>query len=266
MSAIDRFLEDVTHRIAPGLPGVSRLEADLRTHLRERVTAGEEESAAVARMGDPAEVVTGFLEATAPPLATSGQRLGGFLFDVGLGAVAIAAVGALAAWILAPDMAVDASGAPLPLGASGRPAWLAGRAAAAAPGMPPAVAVGFAACAILLFLAAILYFPVFETLFGQTAGKRLFGTVVAKDTGERAGFGPAVLRRIPFLFDIWPFDAAFLLFTGRRQRAFDLVAKTIVIRAEGRHPERPWLFVGLAWLVAAALALLAAFAGGAFDA
>jgi uncharacterized RDD family membrane protein YckC len=266
MTATDRFLEDVVHRIAPGMPGVARLESDLRTHLRERVEAGEEESAAVARMGDPAEVVTGFLESTSPPLATPGQRAGGFLFDVGLGASAIAAVGALAAWILAPDVAVDGSGSPLPLGASGRPAWLAGRAAAAAPGIPPAVAVGLAASAILLFLAAILYFPVFETLFGQTAGKRLFGSVVARDTGERAGFGAAVLRRIPFLFDIWPFDAAFLLFTARRQRAFDLVAKTIVIRAEGRHPRRPWLFVGLVWLIAAGLALLAAWAGGAFAA
>jgi uncharacterized RDD family membrane protein YckC len=265
MTTTERFLEDVVHRIAPGMPGVARLESDLRTHLRQRVEAGEEESAAVARMGDPAEVVTGFLESTVPPLATPGQRLGGFLFDLGLGAVAIAAVGALAAWILAPDVAVDAPGAP-PLGASGRSAWLAGRAAAAAPGIPPALGVGLAACAILLFLAAILYFPVFETLFGQTAGKRLFGSVVARDTGERAGFGPAVLRRIPFLFDIWPFDAAFLLFTSRRQRAFDLVAKTIVIRAEGRHPERPWLYVALLWVVAAALALLAAFAGGAFDA
>jgi uncharacterized RDD family membrane protein YckC len=117
-----------------------------------------------------------------------------------------------------------------------------------------------------MFLAAILYFPVFEALFGQTAGKRVFGVVVAKDSGERIGAGAAFVRRIPFAFDIWPFDAAFLLFTARRQRAFDLVAKTIVIRAEGRHPDRPWLLVGLAWLVAAALALLAAFAGGAFGA
>lgn len=87
-------------------------------------------------------------------------------------------------------------------------------------------------------MAAILYFPIFEALFGQTAGKRLFGTVVAKDTGERAGLGATIVRRIPFMFDIWPFDAAFLLFTARRQRAFDLAAKTIVFRAEGRRPAR----------------------------
>lgn len=246
MSAIDRFLEDVTHRIAPGLPGVSRLEADLRTHLRQRVEAGEGESAAVARMGAPAEVVSGFLETAEPPLARSGERLGAFLLDAGLGATALAAVGALVAWLVVPETAAGPTSGPFP------------------PGIPTPVGIALAATAVLMFLAAILYFPVFETLFGQTAGKRVFGVVVAKETGERIGAGAALLRRIPFAFDIWPFDAAFLLFTARRQRAFDLVAKTIVFRAEGRHPARPWLLVGLVWLVAAALGLLAALAGGAF--
>jgi uncharacterized RDD family membrane protein YckC len=113
-------------------------------------------------------------------------------------------------------------------------------------------------CAVALLLAAILYFPVFETLFGQTAGKRLFGIVVGKDTGERATKGPVVIRRIPFLFDIWPFDAAFLLFTAKKQRAFDLAAKTIVFRAEGRRFERPWIPVAFVWGIAAALALATA--------
>lgn len=248
MSAIDRFLEDVTHRIAPGMPGVSRLESDLRTHLRERVEAGEGEPAAVARMGEPAEVVAGFLEAAAPPLAGRGERLGAFLLDVGLGATALAAVGALVAWLVVPETAAVPGEGPFP------------------PGIPTAVGIVLALTAVLMFLAAILYFPVFEALFGQTAGKRVFGIVVAKESGGRVGAGAAILRRIPFAFDIWPFDAAFLLFTARRQRAFDLVAKTIVVRAEGRHPTRPWLLVALSWLVAGSLAFLAAWVGGAFDA
>ncbi|MGH7565791.1 MAG: RDD family protein [Gemmatimonadota bacterium] len=236
MSAIDRYVEDVTHRIAPGLPGRARLESDLRSHLRERVEAGEDEPAAVARMGGPQEVAAEFLEAADPPLASPGERLGAFLFDVGLGAVALAAIGALAAWVLAPRVAVGPEG------------------------LPVSVEVGLAAAAILLFVSGILYFPVFETLFGQTAGKRLFGTVVAKDSGERVGLGPAIVRRLPLLFDIWPFDAGFLLFTARRQRAFDLAAKTIVFRAEGRSPARPWLLVAVVWLVAAGLGLVIALA------
>ena len=61
MTAIDRFMEDVKHRIAPGLPGAARFEADLRRHLLERVDAGEDEARAVERTGPPADVVTGFL-------------------------------------------------------------------------------------------------------------------------------------------------------------------------------------------------------------
>ena len=242
MTAIERFLQDVTHRIAPGMPGVSRLEADLGSHLRQRVEAGEGEQAAVARMGDPREVVAGFLESAAPPIASPGKRLGAFLFDVGLGASAFAAIAAPTAWLLA-----ETSGDPF------------------APGIPPAVGTALIATAILMFLGAFLYFPVFEALFGQTAGKRVFGIVVAFENGERVSLGAALVRRIPFAFDIWPFDAAFLFFTARRQRAFDLVAKTIVFRAEGKHPARPWLLVGIVWMVAVALGSVAALAGGAFE-
>jgi len=70
------------------------------------------------------------------------------------------------------------------------------------------------------------------------------------------GFWTAVVRRIPFLFDIWPIDAAFLLFTARRQRAFDLAADTIVI-AGGRRIGRPWGMVALLWLLAIGLGALA---------
>lgn len=241
MTAIERFLQDVTHRVAPGMPGVSRLEADLGSHLRQRVEAGEAEAAAVARMGDPSEVVAEFLESATPPIAKPGQRLGAFLFDVGLGASAVAAVAAPFAWLLA-----ETGGDPF------------------APGIPPAVGTALIATAILTFLAAFLYFPVFEALFGQTPGKRVFGIVVALENGERVRLGPALVRRIPFAFDIWPFDAAFLLFTARCQRAFDLVAKTIVFRAEGKHPTRPWLLVVIVWIVAAALGSVGALAGGAF--
>ena len=243
MTAIDRFLQEVTHRVAPGMPGVSRLEGDLGSHLRQRVDVGEEQEAAVARMGDPQEIVAEFLAAAPPPIASPRGRLGAFLFDVGLGATAFAAVAVPAAWLVRSEPAGEPFGPAIPVGME-------------------AALIG---AAILLFLGVLLYFPVFEALFGQTAGKRVFGIAVAREGGERVGLGAALLRRIPFAFDVWPFDAAFLLFTARRQRAFDLVAKTIVFRAEGKHPARPWLLVLLVWTVAAAMGLLAAVAGGAFE-
>ncbi len=238
MNEIERYVQSVIHRIAPGMPGSARFESDLRTHLEERLQTGESESEAVSRMGGSEEVARGFLDSAQLELAKPNERLGGFLFEVGLGDAALAAFAVLAAWWLTPRMTVD----------------------------PPLTLEALAAAAVIVsVLAAILYFPLFETLFGQTAGKRVFGIVVAKDTGERAGAGAAIVRRIPFFFDIWPFDAAFLLFTARRQRAFDLAAKTIVIRAEGRRTRRPWVLVAILWVTVLALGILTALIAGAFS-
>ena len=236
MKQTERYVEDVMHRIAPGFPGRHRIEADLRSHLAERVAAGEDPSNAVARMGPPAEVARGFLESTEPPVARPADRLGGFLFDVGLGALAIASITLLAVVAVGPYSTVRASDWPLPL------------------------AVALVLGAVIVFVLVILYFPVLETLFGQTAGKRVFGTYVARETGERVGFWIAVVRRIPFMFDIWPIDAVFVLFTARKQRAFDLAARTIVIEG-GRRIGRPWGIVALLWLAAMVLGALAGYLG-----
>jgi uncharacterized RDD family membrane protein YckC len=236
MNAIDRYVEDVMHRIAPGFPGRHRIEADLRSHLRERVAVGEDSASAVARMGSSADVARGFLDSVTPPLAGRADRLGAFLFDVGLGALAIASIALLVTGALEPHGGLPASDMPVPL------------------------AVGLGICAALAFVLGILYFPVLETLFGQTVGKRVFGTFVARDTGERIGFWTAVVRRIPFLFDIWPIDAAFLLFTERRQRAFDLAARTIVIGG-GRRIGRPWGMLAALWIAALCLGALAGMLG-----
>lgn len=232
MKAIERYVDDVMHRIAPGFPGRHRIEADLRSHLAERVAAGEDPSGAVERMGSSAEVARGFLESVEPPLAGRAERLGAFLFDLGLGALGIASIALLAVVAVGPFPAE----LPLPL------------------------AVGLGICAALVFILGILYFPVLEALFGQTAGKRAFGTFVARDSGERVGFWTAVVRRVPFLFDIWPVDAAFLLFTARRQRAFDLAARTIVIGG-GRRIGNPWALVALLWIMAVGLGALAVLVG-----
>lgn len=234
MNAIDRYVDDVMHRIAPGFPGRSRIEVDLRNHLAERVAAGEDPDWAIERMGPPAEVAGGFLESFEPPLAGRGERLGAFLFDVGLGGVAIGALALLAVAGLGPH--IERPELPLPL------------------------FVALAITATIVFVLVILYFPVLEALFGQTAGKRAFGIFVARDTGERIGLVPAVVRRIPFLFDIWPIDAAFLLFTERRQRAFDFAARTIVIGG-GRRIRRAWVVTGLLWVLAAGLGTVAALLG-----
>lgn len=228
MNEIDRYVEEVLHRIAPGVPERRRIEADLRTHIQERIAAGEDEARAIARTGAPGEVARSYLAEVDLPPASRAARLGAFLFDVALGGLALGAVGVVAAVVL-----------------GGRE-----------PGFEPPVGTVIPIVLLVATVAIVsfLYFPVMEAAFGQTVGKRLFGTSVAMEGGERAGFGATVVRRIPVFFDVWPIDAAFLLFTAKRQRAFDIVARTVVLQTGGRSSgRRAWLWTILMWVGVAAL-------------
>jgi uncharacterized RDD family membrane protein YckC len=118
-------------------------------------------------------------------------------------------------------------------------------------GADVSVLLAMIAPAVLLWL---LYFPVLEAWYDQTLGKRLFGIAVVKTSGTRVGFGAAVVRRLPHHFEFAWLDALFAPFTAKRQRAFDMVASTVVIRGPG------WSSPARAWLVAGALTLLSASA------
>jgi uncharacterized RDD family membrane protein YckC len=77
---------------------------------------------------------------------------------------------------------------------------------------------------------ARLFFPIAEGRFGQTLGKRLLGLRVLKESGLAIGYKEAFLRRIPFYFRFAVLDALFVPFTAKKQRAFDLVARTVVVK------------------------------------
>ena len=66
--------------------------------------------------------------------------------------------------------------------------------------------------------------------YGQTAGKRWLGLHVVKENGAPIGFKEAFLRRLSFYFDFLVVDAIFIFFTAKRQRAFDMIARTVVIQ------------------------------------
>lgn len=44
------------------------------------------------------------------------------------------------------------------------------------------------------------------------------------------GYREAFLRRLSFYFDFIVLDALFIPFTAKRQRAFDIIARTVVIQ------------------------------------
>lgn len=111
----------------------------------------------------------------------------------------------------------------------------------------------------------IFYFPVLEHIYGKTAAKHLLSLRVLTENKTRVGLGRAFLRRLSLYFEFLFLDALFVPFTAKKQRALDIVSKTVVVR-EGA-PSTAGLMLCLliaAWPIAACLIfvfLLAAPAG-----
>ena len=80
--------------------------------------------------------------------------------------------------------------------------------------------------------AAIAIYPmVAEARYGKTVGKHLRGLRVVTESGARISTGQAIVRNLPWLLEVWWIDALFALFTDKRQRAFELLSKTRVVRS-----------------------------------
>jgi uncharacterized RDD family membrane protein YckC len=80
-------------------------------------------------------------------------------------------------------------------------------------------------------LAYNIYLLAAEYRVGQTLGKHLFGLQVVRESGTRISFGQAVVRQLPTFLQVFVFDAIFVFFTDRRQRAAELLSKTRVVVA-----------------------------------
>lgn len=238
MSDAERYVRDVLRHVPAAFPERrARIAADLRSHLADSVAAGESEAGAVRRMGAPEQTAATFLDGVELDPAPLPDRLGAYLFDNAL--------------FLAPVLAAFA--------------LMVMRDAAQNPATPAdSLIVGVVAIASVAF--SILYFPLFEAHSGQTPGKRLFAVTVVRASGTAVRVWPALLRRLPSLFNFALLDALFVPFTARRQRAFDIVAGTVVVRAS-RTARRglAWAMTGVlvASAAAATAALVSAAPGGA---
>lgn len=93
----------------------------------------------------------------------------------------------------------------------------------------------------VVFWGYHIFFEVFSE--GQTPGKRQYHLRVVTENGDRLTAIAAILRNLLRIIDFLPFGfvTGFLamLFTSRFQRLGDLVARTVVIRAEDEAPN-PW--------------------------
>jgi uncharacterized RDD family membrane protein YckC len=95
-------------------------------------------------------------------------------------------------------------------------------------GNPLAMALGIAA----LILASPMYYVISETWTSQTVGKAIMGIRTVRESGAKITVGQAFVRQIPlFINGFYVFDCLFALFTKKKQRLFELISKTRVVRA-----------------------------------
>jgi uncharacterized RDD family membrane protein YckC len=188
----------------------AQIQAELKSHLREGLAGGEEMTALVERMGDPREVAAEFMSAVPLVYAGFGRRLVAFLVDMG---IILLFAGAAAVLTVLLSNAVPRHPSTLAENLYGGALILL-------------VLIGANACIAML----LAYFPLLEGRFGRTLGKRLLGLRVRSEDGLPAGYGQAFLRRLSFYFEILPIEALFIPFHPKRQRWFDILAKTVVVR------------------------------------
>lgn len=209
MNEVDRYVLDVLRNIEAPPRQRSRIEADLRAHLEEALRRGESPATVFARMGSPEEVAQEFMAGVTLHYAGFWRRV--IAFAVDLAVILLVASPLFGLAVLFSSL--------VPRAPSGWEYALGG-----------VIIVAAWSTALMAVGVFILYFPMLEGRFGQTLGKRLLGLRVVKETGTPIGYREAFLRRLPFYFDFIVLDALFIPFTPRRQRAFDIIARTVVIR------------------------------------
>jgi uncharacterized RDD family membrane protein YckC len=206
---IDKYIEDVLGNIQAPESEKGRIEADLRGYFQSAEEAGEALDETVARLGSPGEIAAAYMAQMTLEYAGFWPRLFAFAIDM---AVILLVGGGLA--FLGVGLANQVPQHPEGYG------YLLG-------GMLILLVAG---CTLAALGMIVLYFPILEGRFGQTLGKKLLHLRVLKEDGLPADYKETFLRRISYYFELLPLDALFIPFNAKKQRAFDIVARTIVIR------------------------------------
>jgi uncharacterized RDD family membrane protein YckC len=206
----DRYVQEVMANIHAPQAERAQIETDLHTHIQEALHAGSAAEDIQVRMGSPREVAAEFMAQVELVHAGFGRRLLAFGIDL---TIIILLCGALAiVAILLSNLITPSNPTP--------PQILAGA----------ILITGVISCLIGIVGIILTYFPLLEGRFGYTPGKRLLGLRVLGEDQLPVGYKESVLRRLSFYFNILPVDALFIFFTAKKQRAFDIVARTIVVR------------------------------------
>lgn len=184
----------------------TQIAMELRSHIADRIERGHTVEEAIRQLGDPAALAESYLSAVPLVPAPHLRRLGAKLVDV---IIPVAYVCGMA-WLFA---------------------FRLGRFAQA--GHLSAVLFAFVPAALVVGGVALysIFLAISESRTGQTPGKRLFGLRVVRESGARIGLGQAFVRQLPHFLQVVWVDALFVLFTDRRQRAFEMLSKTRVVDA-----------------------------------
>ncbi len=225
MRTLDDYLHEVRMHLVASTTDKERFLEDLREHALQMLEDGHSESQVMEKLGPPGEIAREFMQDRKVRYAGFLERFVAFFLDMGLtsGAVTLIVfiIGGLPIVLTEPALFKEI----LTFGAS----------------ESSVIHVNLFEAAFLgLFIlsgtaVSLLYFPVSEHLWGWTLGKRVLGLKVIQDDGAPLSLGNAFIRRIPYYFDLLALDAVFIFFLDKKQRAFDRVAKTVVVRDGETH-------------------------------
>lgn len=199
MSADEAYISQVIGRLPRGASLRTQVAMELRSHIAERVEHGETVDHALRQLGDPLALAESYLSAI--PLEPGGfwARAAAKIVDL----LAFTCVYVPIVWLLTRLLP------------------------------PPFVII--AAIALFAF-GFCLCTAIAEYRFGKTPGKHLLGLRVVRESGGGIGFGQAVVRQLPVFVQVGWIDVLFALFTERRQRAFEVLSKTRVVRDATEEP------------------------------
>jgi uncharacterized RDD family membrane protein YckC len=208
MTPAERYIEDVMQHVFATPEDRERLRTDLRSHFAEGEVEGRTPREIIDGLGTAAEVAAAFNAEREFRYAGFWQRLVAFLGDFGL-----------LMWLTIPVIGL------------GFVAGVLGE----EPGDISLAGIVFCGFLLLGLLGLwIFYFPLLEAHFGKTLGKHLMRIRVVRENGAPIGLGQAFVRRLSLFFEMLWIDALFVPFTEKKQRALDIVARTVVAREPGK--------------------------------
>ena len=197
----EQYVQAVLSHMPASMPRREQIGTELRSHIVERLERGMPLEEILRQLGDPTVLANSYLAEVPLALPHHGRRILAKAVDtvvVILGMAAVAATAAGSAALINDDWI-----------------WL-----------------GVVQGIILGGILGSMYTVVAEWRYGTTIGKYLCDLRVVRESGGRISFGQSVVRQLPLFLQVGWVDALFVLFTDRRQRAFELLSKTRVVAGD----------------------------------